>query len=59
MRAPIIPLITALVLSLIGAVVVWVMTDNVGKAGTAGAVGLLIGLGIYALSALSARKEYR
>lgn len=59
MRAPIIPVITALLFSALGAGVVWLMTDNAGKALTAGAIGLLIGLGIYAASALSAGKDVR
>lgn len=59
MRFPIAPIVTALLLSALGAGAVWLITDNTGKSLTAGAIGLVIGLGIYLATALSAGKDAR
>ena len=57
MKTPLAPLALALALSLLGAAAVWLMTDDPGKALTAGVVGCAIGLGLYAITAVSASKE--
>lgn len=53
------PIIIALVLSLLGAGAVWMTTENVGKALTAGGIGLALGLAIFVFTALGARKDAR
>lgn len=59
MRHYVIALMTALSLSVLGAVAVWAMTQNTGKALTAGGIGLVIGLVIFLINSVGAGKEAR
>lgn len=59
MNTRIIPLLTALLLSLLGAGAVWLMTRNLGEALTAGVIGLTIGVAVHLFSARGVRGEAR
>lgn len=59
MNTRLVPLLTALVLSLLGAGAVWAMTRNIGEAATAGVIGLAIGMAIHLLSSRSAQGQSR